>query len=237
MRALTPRSGFSVVELLLVLSLLVGVMAAAYAVVHMAGTEAMAARQRTAALRDQVTLWALLTHDVSHAEASDVAVPGSDAVEFDRPVGEGSVCENEPLAVLLRATGGSWSRQPTAGRDHLWLREPGPGGGWSRRGIVSVAVANCPDGGSALRLDTDAPVSAMAFARVVEPVRLRSYASGAAHWLGMEGRGSGISLQPLAGPLDGGAFQAAVSGHHLGVTLSRVPLIPMVLILPLDPGQ
>lgn len=234
MRTLNSRRGVSAMELLLVLVLFTGVVAAVYAVMRMVATETTAAVQRAAASRDQVALWALLHHDLAHAILADVTVIGTNAVEFDRPVGEGPACANEPFAVLIRSAHAWLSRQPEPGRDHLQVREPGMAGGWSRRGIVSVAVANCPDGGTALRLATDAAITATAFARIVEPVRLRSYGSAGAHALGLEGRLGGGPIQPFAGPVDPTAFQSVLSGDLLAINLSRFPLVPMQLNLPLS---
>lgn len=233
MRSLNTRQGVTAVELLMVLLLSVGLAVAMHAVVRMAASEATAARQRAFAARDLTAVWALATQELAHAASADVSAPSATALEFDRPVGEGPVCGVEPLAVLLRSDQAWLQRQPVGGRDQLLLRESAHDGAWLRRGIVSVAVANCPDLGPALRLATDAPVGTVGLLRIVEPVRLRSYLSGPAHWIGLEGRTGLASIQPLAGPFGPSDFQVARIGQLLRITVTRVPLHPLVLELPL----
>lgn len=235
MRTLSSRRGVTAVELLLVLLLSTGCAAAMCAVVTMAARQAAAAVGRVAAGRDLVAVWALAQHELASAAASDVTVPSSTALEFDRPVGEGPACGSQPSGAWLRSDRAWLTRGPTAGRDHLLLREPQLAGGWVRRGIVSVAVANCPDGGPALWLATDAPIGLAAMVRIVEPVRLRSYRSEGAHALGMENQIGAATIQPLAGPLRATDFQVTALGHALHISVTRVPLIPVELHLPLAP--
>jgi hypothetical protein len=229
MRSLACRRGVTLLELMLVLVQLVAFAAVLHALVRLAAGQANGALRRAAAGRDQVTVWALTARELGHAEASDVTVPAYTTVEFDRPVAEGPVCASAASAVTVRSEHGGVLRLPTAGRDRLLVREPTVDGVWLWRGIVSVGVANCPDGMPAIVIGIDTPIPAAGFARVMEPVRLRSYRSGGAHALGLEGRSDGATIQPLAGPLDSNAFHAAVGGNLLHLSLSRDPLAPMHL--------
>lgn len=236
MRPLADRRGVTLVELMLVLVQLVAFAAVLHALVRLAAGQANGALRRAAAGRDQVAVWALTARELGHAEASDVAVPARTTVEFDRPVAEGPVCTSGASAVTVRSDHAGVLRMPAAGRDRLLVRDPAVEGEWVGRGIVSVGVANCPDGMPAIVIGIDAPIPAAGFARVMEPVRLRSYRSGGDYALGLEGRAGGATIQPLAGPLDSNAFHAALSGDLLRITLSRVPLVPMHLGLPLRPS-
>ena len=235
MRSLTSRRGVTALELLFVLLLAVACATAMHAMVVLAARQSTAAVRRMAAGRDLVAVWALAQHDLAHAATSDVTVSGSSALEFDRPVGEGPACADQPTGARLRTDRAWLTRQPSAGRDQLLLRDPQVAGGWARRGIVSVAVANCPDGGPALWLGTDAAIGPVAMIRIVEPVRLRSYSSQGVHALGLEGRWGLATIQPLAGPLDTGAFEVVRNGEVLRLSLSRAPLLPLHLHVPLAP--
>jgi hypothetical protein len=236
MRPVNPSRGTTLPELLLLLTLLLGFGSALHAVVGLSAAQATLALRRAAAARDQSALWALAARELTYAAAGDVMVPSPTSLEFARPIGEGPVCAVSPTALMLRADHAGHTRSPAADRDLLLVREPTATGAWEERGIVSVSVANCPDGRAALVLGLDTPVSAAGFARIVEPVRLRTYRSGAVHALGMEGRLGGATIQPLAGPLDSTGFQATRSGHLLRMTLSRAPLLPLLLSLPLGPS-
>lgn len=235
MRSLTPRAGTSAIELLLVLILAVGFAAALLAVVRMAASHTTLAVQRAAASRDHIALWALTTHDLAHAAVIDVAVPATDALEYDRPIGEGPTCASEPFAILIPSDRGWFTRSPSAGRDQLLAREPTFDGTWLRRGIVSVGMANCPDGRPALRLLTDTPIPPVGFARVVEPVRLRSYPSADAYAIGLEGRGGGATIQPLAGPILPTGLQVSLPGPLVRFEITRPPLAPLTVLHPLEP--
>jgi hypothetical protein len=235
MRTLTDHRGVTLPELLLVLLLSVAFAAALQGVVRLAATQATAAVNRAGANRDQVAVWALASRELRHVERADIQLPASNALEFDRPIGEGPVCALQPSAVLLRSDHGGFTRAPDAGRDRLLLREPGAAGAWLSRGIVSVAVANCPDLRPALRIATDGPIAAVGFARIVEPVRLRSYPSGTGHALGLESRVGAGTIQPLAGPINSADFGVTMAGHTLRLQLSRAPLLPLAMVLPVGP--
>ena len=235
MRTLTRCRGATLLEVLLVLTLLVSFAAASHAVVRMAAVQANEALRRAAAGRDQVALWALVARELAHAESGDVAVPVGTALEFDRPVVEGPVCDLSATSVWMRSDHGGVLRLPVAGRDRQLARESTTTGGWVGRGIVSVSVANCPDLRPAIVLGLDTPVPAVGFVRIVEPVRLRGYASGGSHAVGLESRAGGATIQPLAGPLDPNAFDAAMSTSLLTLTFSRAPLAPLHLSIPLAP--
>jgi hypothetical protein len=222
--------------MLLAALMVVTVAAVSHALVTTAAREATAARRLVSASRDLTAVWALTSQELAHAAAADVASPAATALEYDRPVGEGPVCAVEPFAVILRTGPALLQRYPGPGRDLVLLREPRHSGLWFRRGIVSVAVANCPDGAPGLRLSTDGPTPAAGMVRILEPVRLRSYLSGTQHWVGLESRIGGATLQPLAGPLTSTDFTVTLLADALRVALSSAPLSPLLLELPLAPA-
>jgi prepilin-type N-terminal cleavage/methylation domain-containing protein len=117
MRPLTCRRGLTAVELLLVVLLLAVCAAATQALVRITAREALGTRLRTDATRDLTTLWALTSHELAHAAAPDVSSPASNALEYDRPVGEGPACGVEAAAIVLRATRAWLLRTPGPGRD------------------------------------------------------------------------------------------------------------------------
>jgi hypothetical protein len=223
------------VELLLVVLLLAACAAATQALVRIAARAAVLARQRADASRDLTAVWALTSHELAHATAADVGSPATTALDYDRPVGEGPACGVEPTSVVLRASRAWLVRTPGPGRDQLLVREPQHGGQWFRRGIVSVAVANCPDGTPGLRLSTDAPIPAAGMVRIIEPVRLRSYRSQGVYALGIESRIGGATIQPFAGPIAPDGFTVTLLADALSVAISRSPLSPLFLNLPLAP--
>lgn len=230
MRALDSR-GVTLVELLMTLTMAVGLAGAAHQVVRMAATSARTAALHGGATRDAVTVWALANHDLRAASAIDLASPDSRTLDLSRPVGEGSVCAATTDAVRLRWSG---ERLPDPGRDRAWLRVDSIGGDWLERGIVSVTMANCPDAYPALELTFAGAIPAVAVARVVEPVRLRSYRSGTDYWLGLEPRLTAASIQPLAGPIRSDGFQVELSGGKVRLSYARSPLAPLVLDLPVE---
>jgi prepilin-type N-terminal cleavage/methylation domain-containing protein len=234
MRSLTGRRGVTLLELMVVLSVFLGCMAAMQALVRLSATQTTAAVARTAAGRDHAALWALAGRELAHASLVDVLVPSSVAVEFDRPIGEGPVCLAHADAVMIRSDHGGIARLPNAGRDRLLGREPTATGEWIGRGIVSVAVANCPDGRPGLLLGVDAAIPSLGFVRFTEPVRLRSYRSGGVYALGLESRVGVASIQPFLGPIDGDGFEAALIGRALWLTFHRAPLVALHLQLPLE---
>lgn len=223
--------GFTLIEMLLVLLFATLLAGMAHQVVRLAATAARTAQAERAATRDAVTVWALANHDLANANAADIIIPAGNALEYDRPVGDGSVCLSLATAVTVRYQG---ERLPDADRDVGLLRESAAGGDWLRRGIVSVVMANCPDGGEGLVLTLAGAVPAIGAARIVEPSRLRSYTSGGRHWLGLEPLVSPATIQPLAGPITPTGFALSVAGPLFRLYYHPAPLAPLELALPLE---
>lgn len=223
--------GVTLVELLLTLVMAVAFAAAAHQVVRMAASGVRVAALHRGSTRDAVTFWALVNHDLRAATDSDLASPNAHTLDLSRPVGEGTICASALTSARLRWRG---ERSPDPGRDRAWLREDSVGGAWLERGIVSVTMANCPDGEQAVELVFAGAIPAVAVGRVVEPVRLRSYRSGADHWLGLEPRLTAATVQPLAGPIESDGFQVTLTGDAVRLGYARPPLVPLVLELPLE---
>ncbi len=194
--------GATLAELVVALALLGLVGGIAAAAVRWAAGAATLIGRRAAEERDATALVALLQHDLAAAVDSEVRVPAATALEFDRPVGEAPVCGMAGDTLLLRAAAWRGERLPAAARDELVVLATADPVAWLRRAVDDVATDRCPDGSNALRIAPGLPVSAAVHVRIVEPVRLRRYASGGATAVGLEHRWNGGVIQPLAGPVD-----------------------------------
>ncbi len=216
MRSLS-RSGVTLLELLLVITLLalIGVMVTAVVV----GASRVAARA-TAQLALERTVQVAATflrHELRDGDWSSVTV-AADVVTLRRAVGEGSACTSDSLSIWLRRTGWQGDRAPEAGRDRLLLllRPDQP---WREVSLADITPASCPDGTTAWRLTMTPPVDSVRVVRVIEPVLLRRYRAGAGDWLGLAPGDGSSPVQPFAGPLTPGASRFLRVGDSLRVEL------------------
>ena len=219
MRALS-RGGFMLVELLLGLVAL-GIFAATLVVI-VRGAARTAARAAQFLLADRalLSLRTFAQQELRDATSSDVAVLSPMRLALSRPIGEATVCLDSGGAVLLADAAWTGTRVPESGRDDAWLLVDVVAGTWQRLPIDSVSRDRCPlDGAPATRLALAPHVGAAAMVRVVEPVELSAYRSGAADWFGLTPASRASAVQPFAGPLVTAAARFAWAPDHLDITV------------------
>ncbi len=195
------RRGLTLVEMLIGMVLL--------AMLGMAITEtlATASRATTRALRalvvgrTVVAAATLLREELGQSSATELTGAAPTSLDFGRTIGAGPVCAASGFIVRVRQSAWWEVRAPVGGRDEVALLADPVVGSWATHPIDTVTSAVCPDGAAAIRLVLSAPVAVAAYARVIEPVRLKTYLSGGSGWWGIAG-GSGLpTIQPFAGPL------------------------------------
>lgn len=219
MRALS-RHGFTLVELLVGLVLLGLVAAMLVVIVRGAAQTAARATQFLMADRALRAVQVFTQQDLRDAVSSDVVVLGPTRLALSRPIGEATVCADAGGAVLLPDATWTGSRTPEGGRDDVWLLVDVVAGSWQRLPIDSVSRDRCPrDSAPATRLTLASHAGAAAIARVVEPVELSAYPSGAADWFGLTPASHTAAVQPFAGPLTMATTRFAWVVDHLDITV------------------
>ena len=180
-----------------------------------AGTGRIASRATAALVAERTTasLSALLRHDLRLATTDEVIPTSPSLLWLARPVGEGPVCGTTTTTLLVRASAWRGDRLPDPTRDVVQFLEYPVAGMWSDAVLLAVSSGACPDGEPALRLQVGIDPSGSGHLRIREPVRLTTYPSGGAHWLGLAGPGD--PNQPFAGPVTNGGLTLAVSGGAL----------------------
>lgn len=225
------RRGFSLVELV-VATTLVGLLGLTIGfTLRAAATSTRTAVTGLTRARDLSTTMALLRTSTVGADLTDIRLGVRDTIDFDRRVGQGSPCHIGGGLVVL-ADEPAWAeRQPLAGRDEILVLTQVEPAVWERRPLLGVAPVQCPDLRPALALGTPPGPSAL-WVRLVTPVRMRTYRSGGATWLGLEDRYGAASLQPFAGPLTGPIPMRVSVGQLLvgpgpGMPAFRIPFGPL----------
>lgn len=216
MRSLS-RSGVTLLELLLVITLLTLLGVVVTAVVVGASRVAARATAELALERTVQVAATFLRHELRDGEWSTVTVT-DDSVTMRRAVGEGIACSADSVAVWLRRSDWQGDRAPEAGRDRLLLL-PRPDAPWREAGLTDVTLGSCPDGATAWRLAMTPLVDSVRVVRVIEPVLLRRYRAGASDWLGLAPGDGSSPVQPFAGPLTPGASRFVRVGDSLRVEL------------------
>lgn len=212
------RRGVTLLELLLVLSLL-GIVGSTVSAMVMAASRvgARAVNQLAAERTAQVTA-AFFHHALANAAWPDVSV-ADDAVALARPVGEGAVCAVSGTQLWIRRSDWSGERAPDGARDRLVVW-PDDGLDPTREPILDVVGASCPDAAPAWRVTRGASDAIGGWVRVEEPATVRRYRVGSSEWLGLvEG---GAPVQPFAGPLVPGASRFAMVGVVLQLDLGTL---------------
>lgn len=217
------RRGTTLVELVLAITLLGLLAVLAGGVVRIAATTNRLAL--AAHLREQVgqSIAQFLRHDLAEARGADLSLTAPGQLRMDRPVGESRPCASGGNNVSLARADWRGGRAPDAGRDMALLLTDPANGAWRRAAIREVGAGRCPEGAEALELTLDDAVPGARWIRVVEPVEVRIYPSGAADWFGLTpGIGPG-TVQPVTGPFPRGGGRFELSGNRLafGAALSR----------------
>jgi prepilin-type N-terminal cleavage/methylation domain-containing protein len=219
MRALS-RHGFTLIELLLGLVLL-GIFAGTLVVV-VRGAARTAARATQSLLADRalLSLRTFAQQELGDAMSADVTVLAPTRLALSRPIGEAPVCADSGGAILLPDAAWTGTRAPEGGRDDVWLLVDVVAGSWQRLPIDSVSRGRCPlDGAPATRLALAPHAGVAAAARVVEPVELSAYRSGAADWFGLTPASHVSAVQPFAGPLVPSTARFARVPDRLDITV------------------
>lgn len=228
------RAGFALVEQLIALVLLAIFAGVLVVVVRGAGRVASRAAGSLVADRAVGALTTFLEEELRDGGDSDVVVVAATRVALSRPIGEGAVCADSAGAVLLRDTSWVGNRSPQAARDEAELLLDPVAALWIRIPIDSVRAASCPvDGASATRLVVAPHTGRAAVARVVEPVELSAYRSGAADWLGLTPASHASAVQPFAGPLAPATTRIVAAPGLLTAAMQPSGQGPVQLRLPL----
>jgi prepilin-type N-terminal cleavage/methylation domain-containing protein len=222
------RRGFTLVEIMLALTVTFIVTGAAYTLLLNTQrlTRAHAAR---VALQSEVRAGALIVvNELSELNTvaggstsqNDVLALGAHSVTYRAMRGIGFICQSVgPAVIRLARSSFSGHRDPQAGRDEAFVFVPGDSAtgtedAWVAVKVTAVATTTaCPgavgagitltlaSGASPLLLEQGTPV------RLVEPMELRLYRADDSWWLGARSVNTGETIQPLAGPLATDGFQ------------------------------
>ncbi|MGH7524878.1 MAG: prepilin-type N-terminal cleavage/methylation domain-containing protein [Gemmatimonadales bacterium] len=243
MRALTgsvsrrsgAHAGFTLVELLLALTLLVLVASGAIALVGMASREARRATQALTTSRSVEALQGFLQQELRDAMTDDITVLAPERIALARPVGDAMTCATDAGSVVIADSGWSGARLPEAGRDESWLLADPSTAAWQASAITDVSADHCPDGSPATRIQLASP-SPSAVIRVMEPVELSAYGSGAFDWMGLTPASHLVAVQPFAGPLVPATTGWTVFSDRIESRLQPHGADPLLLITPLAPA-
>jgi hypothetical protein len=221
--------GFSLVEILLSVSMTLSVAGAIYSLLLTTQrlTRLQAARVhlqsgvRAGSVVVLEELAELATVEGGTADQNDVVALTPNAITYRAMRGMGFVCQApNPTTILLARTSFSGHRDPQAGRDVAYVFVPGSletgtEDSWMPAGIGNVSTsAACPGGlGAGITL-TLAGTAALGVpepgtpVRITELMELRLYPSEGQFWLGARSVSTGEAIQPLVGPLaDATGFQ------------------------------
>jgi prepilin-type N-terminal cleavage/methylation domain-containing protein len=220
---LTVRRGFTLIELMLSLTMLAVVGATLCRLLwssqRLTGIQSdrisLQSTVRGASLVVGAELRELSSVPMGSGAENDILTLSPHAVGYRAMRGFGYTCQSLAGGVLRIApsvfTG---FRDPQAGRDSLLIFAPGllssADSGWSPLAITAVSTAGSCPGGSALTLSTGAVLAIPAGTpvRIFEPMQLAAYQSGKESWLGMRSLATGESIQPLFGPIaEGNGFE------------------------------
>ena len=220
----TTRKGFTLIELMIALVLLVIVGGGMFKLLT---SQQRATRQQAALsmLQANVRTGALLVPselkeiNVS-ATGSDIVLMRPDSITYRAMRATSVVCAITTTQVRLRNDYTFGYRAPVVGRDRLLIfveNDPGSStdDGWKETAISAPAASTCPDGGSAMAYtvavtaDTVAMVSLDAVARTFETMQLTLYQSNGRYWLGARSVSGGEAVQPVLGPLTATGLQLA----------------------------
>jgi prepilin-type N-terminal cleavage/methylation domain-containing protein len=215
----SPRRGFTLVELVLALVLLLVVTGAVYRLLlttqRLARTQAdqlsLQSNVRGAALALANELRGLAGVEAGGGAQNDILRIAPSAMTYRAMRGFGLACQ-PPTAAQIRISRNSFSayRDPQPGRDSVYVFAPASGASssWIPFAITAVSLgAPCPGTGgpgitltlrganSLAELPSGTPV------RIYEIMEVALYQSGGQSWLGARSLSSGESIQPLFGPL------------------------------------
>ena len=235
MRALACR-GYTLVELLLGLVLLALFAGTMVAVVHSAGATAARASAALRADRTVTSLRLFLQQELRDGVTGDLLVLSPARLAMSRPIGQALTCADSGSAVLIADSAWSGTRSPAGRRDDAWLLVDPAAGTWLRLTIDSVAADRCPDDNApAMRLDVAAHFGRAVAVRVMEPVELSAYRSGAADWFGLTPADRSAAVQPFAGPLTPATARFSRFAARLVIDVPPLGVAATSVVTPLGP--
>jgi len=229
------RRGFTLVELLIGMVLLGIFGVVVTRTLSLASRSTRRALDDLAVARTITSTGALLREELGESSSGELVVPDSSVVEYPRPTGHGPICATSGTDLLLRESDWQGTRWPEAGRDEVRLLGPAPARLWSPGLISAVAAGHCPDGASAIRLTLATVPASAAYARVVEPMRLRGYLSAGSGWWGLLPASGVASVQPFAGPLATPIAGATLQGGVLTLHFRALPAVDTALRILVGP--
>lgn len=205
------RDGFTLIEMLVVLVLLLPLWAGAMGLAVAATQAAVRAAGQAAAEEAVATSVAILDAELGDLAAGELLLVEPIRLRLHAARGAGRWCRADSAGVVVSDTDWAASRTPVAGRDSLWLEWVSDDSAGGRRpirlGLVSApAPEQCAAGIPGLRLPA-ALIAALPTAtelgplvRTTEVIELAAYTSGGETWLGIRHLGTGEAIQPAAGP-------------------------------------
>ena len=207
--AASGRWGFTLVELMVVVVLLVPVALVATTLAVQAAREATAAGMIAGAEQSQETAAALLEAELASLTAGDgVLAISTTAVRYRARRAVGRWCLADSVGLVVPLAGGMWaaSRLPVPGRDSVVLSVTDSvlGARPLRLSLLQPPyAAACPGGTAGLRLLLDSvPVARLAgdLVQTEEVMEVASYSSASQLWIGLLHLGLGTPIEPVAGP-------------------------------------
>lgn len=219
-----PRSGFTLVELLIAIVIFGIVSTAIYGLLVRTQRLSRTQAERSIMQANVRTGLALITSELRELNATaslaDIASPlTATGITYRGMRGLGFICDKATGYVTVSNATLRGYRPPTAGRDSLVIFVDNDiklagDDGWTRRNITAVAAANCADGSGGTRLSftTNLPTSpdTLGMITIGSPVRtfefmqISSMTVSGETWLGAASLSAGESLQPILGPLAAG---------------------------------
>ena len=216
------RRGFTLVEVMLSLSMTLAVAGAIYTLLV---TTQRLTRLQGERIRLQSSVRAgshIVFEELSElstivggtADQNDIVAFGPTDVTYRAMRGIGFICQT-PSPTTIRIARGTFTghRDPQAGRDEAYVFVPGnpdteTSDSWVPAKIVSVTTAApCPGGlGAGIALTVSAGASLGMRepgtpVRITEVMELKLYQSDGRSWLGARSVSAGEAIQPLVGPL------------------------------------
>ena len=222
MRSLTRR-GFTLIELLVGLVILALFAMVVVSVVR--GTAGVASRSLASLANDRtrLALRTFLQQDLRDGIDTEVALLASARVALSRPIGEALPCADSAGTLLIADSSWRGTRLPVPDRDDVLLLVNSFTEQWLRLELDSVGSGQCPGNNApAIRLRVAAHSGSAIVIRVVEPVELSAYRSGAADWFGLTPASHTSTVQPFAGPLTVGTTSFSWLVDRLDVVFTVV---------------
>jgi hypothetical protein len=214
--SVASRRGFTLPDLLvgLLLLSLVGTLAARMTLVY--GRVLRGQRERAGLQSAFTTGFSLLAADLGDIGPGDLSLVLPDLIQYRALRASGLACSLQGTEVLVLLERFASTRLPQAGRDSLLVyfggsQSAGSVDEWLPAPVVGVTRTTC-DGRPAFRLTTaldstrlrGESVPALVPIRTFEVMQARLYSSLGAWWLGVRSVSAGETLQPVAGPFEGG---------------------------------